>query len=104
MIKGFILLRRVWVEFSIAIFFSLGILSLIYNKEFQSLSHIVLLLIGIASLFVASSLDKIKIILFLGQNKHLLTKAQLLIYFFAALIIFFILINLDIFQSLRRWD
>lgn len=96
--------RKSWVEFSIVGYTLIGILSLFMNHFIQPISHIVLLLIGISTLFVAASLDRIKIILFLGQNKNLILKAQLLLYFFSILIIVLMITKLDLLHSLSRWD
>ncbi len=96
--------KKTWVEFSIIGYALIGILSLYLNHHFQSISHLVLLLIGISTLFVATSLDRIKVILFLGQNKNLVLKAQLLLYFYSILIIILMLTRLDLLHSLTRWD
>lgn len=60
--------------------------------------------VGISTLFVAASLDRIKIIYFLGQNKNLILKAQLLLYFFSILIIVLMITKLDLLHSLSRWN
>ncbi|MDI6803814.1 MAG: hypothetical protein QME58_08200 [Bacteroidota bacterium] len=96
--------KKTWVEFSIVGYALIGILSLFMNHLFQPISHLVLLLIGISTLFVAASLDRIKVILFLGQNKKLVLKAQLLLYFFSILIIVLMITKLDLLHSLSRWD
>lgn len=93
-----------WVEFSTVGYALIGVLSLFMNHFFQPFSHLVLLLIGISTLFVAASLDRIKIILFLGQNKNLILKAQLLLYFFPILIIVLMITKLNLLHSLSRWD
>lgn len=96
--------KKTWVEYLIVGYALVGILSLFMNHSFQPISHLVLLLIGVATLFVAASLDRIKVILFLGQNKNLILKAQLLLYFFSILIIVLMITKLDLLRSLSRWD
>ncbi len=99
-----VLLKSYWLMFFIFIYVIILFLSIISDAIYYSLSNMILLILGVVAIFVATSLEKLKIILFLGKNKNTLLKAQVLLLFFASIIIYLCLSNLNLLKSLSRWD
>lgn len=99
-----VLLKSYWLMLFIFIYVIILFLSIISDAIYYSLSNMILLILGVVAIFVATSLEKLKIILFLGKNKNTLLKAQVLLLFFASIIIYLCLYNLNLLKSLSRWD